>query len=418
LMLIMSEVPVSAVRAVIMADIAYSAGFFRRRNDTFNSLAVVVLLICIVNPYVIYSQGFILSVGGTFGIGVFAPYMVKNLPDKKLPERIIKSFLVMLCTTLFIMPLSMMFFDEVSIVSPVTNIIIIPLCTFCMVIGMIYTITGGLLPILEISGGIIKIILLLSEKISGLDFSYISCGNDIAGKLAIICVVAVAMVKIFTENRKFISLAIALSLFVVSGGNALYERRQYDKFIVAVVGRNEKTAIIVSYHRKNYVIDFSGYRNPEYVSKYLADNNIKNIDYLILHSDIQSLYVSYMNELNNIKTENIFTYGNIYPCGDDKAVIFNDGYHIDAEDYSIIYEDYILRITYKNSEIDFISTKNEVPENRGLTIFYGRITKNTDIQYDDNSIYLDDNEKVKRSGVNNFRIEVLADGKFSITQMR
>ncbi|MDE5556582.1 MAG: ComEC/Rec2 family competence protein [Ruminococcus sp.] len=419
LMLIMAESPVSAVRAVIMVDISYSAGLFRRRNDTFNSLAIAVLIICIANPYVIYSQGFILSVGGTFGIGVFAPYMVKNLPKKKFSQRIIRDFLTMFCTTLFIVPLSMMFFGEISLVSPVMNIIIVPLCTVCMILGMIYTITGGLIPVLEISGGIIKIIIFISGKISELDFSYISCGNDITAKLAIICVVAVGMVKISTGNRKYISVAIAFSVIVVSGGTALYQSGQYNKFIVSAVGKNEKTAVIVSYHGRNCIIDLAGYKNPEYVNKYLADNNIKSIDYLILHKNIQSLYVSYMNELDNINMKNILAYGNINPCGDNKAILFHDdGYRIDTEDYSIIYENEMLKIIYKNSEIDFISTKNAVPENRGLTVFYGNITKNTDIQYDEKSIYLDKNENLRYSGMNNFKIEVSTDGNFSIAQMR
>ncbi|MDE6036001.1 MAG: ComEC/Rec2 family competence protein [Ruminococcus sp.] len=416
LMLIMSEVPVSAIRAVIMADIGYSAVFFRRYSDTFNSLAVAVLLICISNPYVIHSQGFILSVGGTFGIGVFAPYMVKNVPDRKPSQRVLKNFLIMLCTTLFIMPISMIFFDEVSIVSPVTNILIVPLCTFSMILGMLYTLTGGLLPVLEIAGGIIKIVLLLSEKISGLKFSYISCGNDITGRLAIICMVAVFMVKISTESRKYISLAIVISVLIVTGGNRLYSNRQYDKFIIGVVGRNEKTAVIVSYHGKNHVIDLSGYRNPEYVSKYIAENSIDTIEYLVLNKSVQSMYVSYMNELDNINIENVLVYGNISP--DEDVITFNDGYRIDAEDYSIVYEENILRIKYKDSETDFISTKNEVPSDRGLTIFYGNITKNTDIHYDDNSIYLDGNENISNSGMNNFRIEVSEDGKYNIQKMR
>ncbi|MDE6539714.1 MAG: hypothetical protein K2K66_05945, partial [Ruminococcus sp.] len=157
----------------------------------------------------------------------------------------------------------------------------------------------------------------------------------------------------------------------------------------------------------------------QYVSKYLAENNIENIDYLILNKNIQSLYTSYMNELDNISIENILTYGNIYPCGNNKAILFNDdGYCIDTEDYSIIYENEILRIIYKNSEIDFVSTKNAVPENRGLTVFYGNITKNTDIQYDEKSVYLDKNENLRYSGMNNFKIEVSIDGNFSIAQMR
>ncbi|MCM1358357.1 MAG: hypothetical protein NC205_07160, partial [Prevotella sp.] len=178
-------------------------------------------------------------------------------------------------------------------------------------------------------------------------------------------------------------------------------------------------AVIVSYHGRNYIIDFSGYKNPEYVNKYLADNNIKNIYYLILHKNIHSLYVAYMNELENINQKNILAYGNITPCGNDKVILFDDdGYRIDTEDYSIIYENEILRIIYKNSETDFISTKSAVPENRGLTIFYGNITKNTDIQYDEKSIYLDKRENLRYSGMNNFKMEVSTDGNFRISELK
>ncbi|MDE6092172.1 MAG: ComEC/Rec2 family competence protein, partial [Ruminococcus sp.] len=75
-MVTMANSPVSAIRAMIMLDIAFSAKLFLRQNDTFNSLAIAVLLICLENPYAVYSSGVQLSVAGTFGAGVFAPYMV------------------------------------------------------------------------------------------------------------------------------------------------------------------------------------------------------------------------------------------------------------------------------------------------------------------------------------------------------
>lgn len=415
LMVTMANTPVSAVRAMIMFDVAYSSGLFRRKNDTFNSLAVAVLIICVVNPYVIYNQGFMLSVNGTFGIGVFAPYMVKNIRhDKKL----LRNFLMMICTTVAIMPLSMLYFDEVSVISPVTNILIVPLCTVCMVMGMIYTITGGLLPILESAGGIIKIVLFISGKISESDLSYISCGNDFPVKLAFICVSAVAMVMIATGNRQYISLAITVSVAVTSVGSEIYYMYGYDKFKVAVVGKGRNPAVIVSYHNSSYIIDMTDYRNPQYVSKYLSIRNTDNVRCIILHGNVQSLYTSYINELDSAKFGKWLVYGNAVPCTDDNIVTFNDGYEITSEDYSITYTDNILRIVYGDSEITFISAKKDVPANRGLTVFYGNITKNTVIHPDGQSIYLDNAVDYERSGMNNFEVEVSKDNNFAISYLK
>lgn len=421
LMVTMAESPVSAVRALIMFDVSYSAGLFRRRSDTFNSLAIAVLIICLLNPYAVYSQGFILSVGGTFGIGVFAPYMVKNLHGKRLSQRILKNFLAMLCTTLFIMPLSMLYFDEVSVISPVTNIFIVPLCTVCMIMGMLYVITGGFLPVLEIIGGIIKIILFLSGKISEMSFSYISCGGEFSAKIALICAVAVVMVRISTGNRKYISLAVAVSVAVTFMCSEVYMRSGYDRFTVAVTGRNNSASVIVSYHDSSYVIDLDNYRNPEYVSKYLSDNNVKNVEYIILHGSVQSLYPSYVSELYSVKVNNWLAYGNTAPCGNTDVLLFDDdGYEIKTSDYSIAYSGGILRIVYKGSEMTFVSAKSEVPENRGLTVFYGRITKDTEMQCDGYSIYLDEKESAQYeySGMNNFKAEFSANGEFRISNLK
>lgn len=419
-MVIMANTPASAVRAMIMFDTAYSAGLFRRKNDTFNSLAVAVLIMCIVNPYIIYSQGFLLSVAGTFGTGVFAPYMVKNLSAKTFRKRIVRDFLAMVSASVAIMPLSMLYFEEVSVISPLTNIIIVPLCTVCMVMGMIYTLTGGFLPVLQITGGIIKIVLFVSEKISEYDFSYILCGNDFTAKLAFICVTAVVMVRISTGNRKYISFATALSFIVTCVSTEIHGNAGTDKFRVAVVGKGDTASVVVSYHKSNYVIDLGGYRNPRYVNKYLSENNTDNVEYIVLHKNVQSLYPSYRSELDSAEIGKWLTYGNVSPCGDNNAIIFSDdGYEIKSADYSITFSDEILRIIYKNSEMTFVSVKSDVPENRGLTVFYGRITKDTDMQCDGKSIYLDDKENVdyNYSGMNNFEVEINSDGLFRISDM-
>ena len=57
--------------------------------------------------------------------------------------------------------------------------------------------------------------------------------------------------------------------------------------------------------------------------------------------------------------------------------------------------------------------------NRGLTVFYDRIVKDTVMQCDNKSIYLDNKKDIdyKYSGMNNFCIEVMKDNDFKISYL-
>lgn len=420
-MVTMANYPVSAIRALIMVDIAFSAKLFLRENDTFNSLAIAVLLICLENPYVIYSSGFLLSVSGTFGIGVFAPYMVKKLSDVTAYDRIIRLFITMLCTSLAVLPVSMIYFDEISLISPIANIFVVPMCSFCMVLGMVYTVTG-FTPVLWSAGGIIKIILFVAEKVSELKFTYISCGNDVAVKIALICAVVVVMVKIATENRKYTAISIALSVFVTACGSALYNNMNRDIFTVAVLGKGSNASVVVSYKSRNYVVDLSGhYKNPQYVGKYLSENGIRSVDCIFLADDIYSLYSSYSSELESTDIEKWFITGNTVPCKNGNFTFFDDnGCQIENSDYTIRYDGEALKIIFGRSEMCLTSAKSEVPDNSGLTVFYGNIPKNSEMICDGKSIYLDEKEAVsyQYAGMNNFKTEMSADGTYKIIEMK
>lgn len=420
-MVTMANSPVSAIRAMIMLDIAFSAKLFLRQNDTFNSLAIAVLLICLENPYAVYSSGFQLSVAGTFGAGVFAPYMVKKLPDVTRLDKIRRLFLIMLCTSLAVMPVSMIYFNEISVISPLSNMIIVPLCSFCMVIGMIYTVTGGVIPVLHSAGGIIKIILFVTEKISRFKFSYISCANDMTVKIALMCTVIVIMVKIIIGNRKYIAISIALSVYLTALCSVFYRNISRDIFTVAILGRGNNASVVVSYKSRNYVIDFGNYKNPQYVGKYLSDNGIESVDFISLENDVHSLYASYSSELEFTNVKNWFITGNTVPCENRNFTFFdNNGYKVENSKYKISYIDGVLKIIFGESEMTFISAKSEVPENNGLTVFYGKIPKDSEMICDGKSIYLDENKSVtyKYSGMNNFKTEISADGTYKIIEMK
>lgn len=422
LMTVMADCPVSAVRAVIMLDIAFSARLFRRQNDVFNSLAVAVLLICLANPCVIYSSGFWLSVSGTFGIGVFAPYMVKRLNNRTYPEKIWRAFLAMLCTTVAVTPVSMLYFDEISLISPLSNMLVVPLCAVCVVLGMVCTLTCGFAPVLKSAGGIIKIIILISEKVSGLDFACVSGGDGLSAKIAVICIVAVVMAKVCTENRRFTAFVTAFSVGFTCAVSGFQRNARREIFTTAVLGRGNNAVAVVSYKNRNYIFDLSGhYKSAEYAEKYVAENALGTVDLISLENHANALYATYAEKFAFTEVREWYTGTEISGFSGGNSVIFgSDGYKIENSGYTITYADGTLDIVFGDSEMVISSAKDGISEKNALSVYYGNIPKKAGMICDGKSIYLDKKENIfyKYSGMNNFKAEISADGTYKIKNLK
>lgn len=67
-----------------------SAPLLFRRGDTCNSLCIAGVLMTIGDPYLIQDASFLLSFVGTFGIGVFAPWLTKRLRKKGLEWSVLR----------------------------------------------------------------------------------------------------------------------------------------------------------------------------------------------------------------------------------------------------------------------------------------------------------------------------------------
>ena len=282
LLILMADSPVSAIRAAIMLDMVYAAELFRRQNDTFTSLAAAVLIICIFDPYIIYSSGFMLSVGGTFGIGVFAPYMTKDIDRSCIVGSILSAFLTMLCTMLCILPLSLLYFDGTSLMSPVTNLVIVPFCGVLLVTGIIYVFTGGYISLLIPAKYAAETVLDLTERLSRTGAAYFSAGSDSIIRLAFLLAGAVAMTQLILRSRRVTAWAAAFGCAVLFLGSAVNSRTAYDSFRVAVLGKGNNAAVVVTYKGRADVIDLSGSSNsPDYVRKYLTRNNMSRADMIV-----------------------------------------------------------------------------------------------------------------------------------------
>lgn len=133
----------SLVRAVIMGSLTIFAVIFGRRNLSLLSLVLAVSTMLLLNPSWISDLSFQLSVLATLGIILFGQKRTSGEPWS-LAGVIRDDLRITLAAQLFTTPLIFLHFHRVSLVAPLTNVLIGWTMPFIMGLGWIAAIAGYL----------------------------------------------------------------------------------------------------------------------------------------------------------------------------------------------------------------------------------------------------------------------------------
>jgi competence protein ComEC len=128
----------SVMRAGAMAAIACTATMLGRPASRFRLLALAVAAVVLVDPMVVHSLGFRLSVGATIGITLFAVPVARRLPG---PAFVIDPLAVTIAAQLGVAPIAMPAFGGIPIASLPANVLAIPAAAPLTAWGL----TGGVL---------------------------------------------------------------------------------------------------------------------------------------------------------------------------------------------------------------------------------------------------------------------------------
>ncbi len=127
------QVPV--LRAAVMAAAAFSAQFFGRVRDGAWVLLVTAALMLLLNPFWISDLSFQLSFLATFGVIVASPLILPYL--KSLPNVIKTDLSITLASQLMVIPVIAQNFHQISLVSVITNLLVLWTIPFIMVLGAV-----------------------------------------------------------------------------------------------------------------------------------------------------------------------------------------------------------------------------------------------------------------------------------------
>ena len=254
---IMTGLSASAVRGCLMALVCFLGPLLKRKPDIASAMALAALLIVIADPRQLFQAGFILSFGIVAGLIILCPPLVdivknkiapdpwrlqpENIPARKL-RQIAAWFVFMViasCAAWAVStPLIAYWFNLVSPVALLANLLVVPLTTIILLLGCLSILLGWCPFIPEIINWAnvwcVSLTILLAKGLMHVPFGYVFVKSP---PLWFVCCWLFTLVvwRVWYKEKK-IWLS-ALLILTVAGVSAwLIQKKEWEVHVVNVGG--------------------------------------------------------------------------------------------------------------------------------------------------------------------------------------
>ena len=189
----------SFTRAYIMAIVYLLGKLFYEKVDLGKTLFISAIVSSLINPTVIFSVSFQLSYGAMIAIIYIFPY-IRKINYKKL--KILDYILFTITIQIFLMPITVYYFNTIQFLSVISNLILLPLASFYITVNYIalflenFYLSFLLKPIVEI---LYKILIYLIDFFSELPYLSVEYINK---NLIYIYVVVFVIIVIYKNMKK------------------------------------------------------------------------------------------------------------------------------------------------------------------------------------------------------------------------
>ena len=324
----------SIVRAFVMMLLIVLGKVLKREADPLTSLSLAGIIILMANPLRILDIGFQLSFICVLAIILIYPKMniYFNKINIHLPKKIRDSIILNISIQVGILPLLLYYFNSFSILSILSNLVIVPMVSLFTVIGMAipilaFTFEGGAFLLGEIANYIGNIILKITYFIDGIPYSNLNVVSpSILGIIVYYIYLALILniVAIKNKQQKILKAALAAVLVLVT----IYPMFNSELNIYFInVGQGD--SILISTPDNKYILMDGGGKpknsfstmdiGEQIVKPYLLTHGVNNLNMIIsthAHEDHLNGILSVMKTFNTdllIKT----VYGNYGDSFDD-----------------------------------------------------------------------------------------------------
>ena len=292
-------------RSGIMMLIMLAGMLLHQKADAVNSLGVAVFCICILNPFAAADTGLLLSCMSTLGILVLAPKLKKqvftqiqtrkrNIHLPGLFRRLLRYCLDILCVTcsvmIFTMPIQVLSGREISLIAPLTNLLLLPLATVMIETGLLSSLLclvpgfGFLsMPLGLIAGWMGKLLLWSASLFSKIPFASVPSSYGYVTFWLMLALLLFAYILLFAHRKAGYAVGAVLVCLILFTGIFSYQLVQRDRLRLAVLDVGDGLSVVLSKNGSAAVIGCEGL-NPNTLIRHLRQENIRRIDYMQMTS--------------------------------------------------------------------------------------------------------------------------------------
>ena len=257
-------------------------------------------MLTILNPFAVRDLGLIMSLMATLGMIVLSArmesWMIRPFANVKRGRRIINGIVATvaqsLSASLFLLPITIVVFERVSLISPVTNV----LCMLPASIMMIASGVGSMLhsmgmlafisnPCLLVAGLLAKYLIAVTGLLSGVPFAVISTSQGfvlvwLAGTILLFC-----LAFLLRKDVSLFQSCTALSAIVLTIGILSYQISMRGVTSIKVMNSENVLSAAVVRDGRAAVIGCGGsYNAAARIQNYLQDEGIRRLEMLVLPS--------------------------------------------------------------------------------------------------------------------------------------
>lgn len=333
---IITGLPPSVVRAVLMFGLIMLGNGLARYRNTYNSIAFSAFVLLCFNPNFIFDVGFQLSYLAVIGIVYLHPRLFSMLEsDNRIWNKIWELTSVSIAAQLLTFPLGLLYFNQFPSSFILANLVVIPATNLLLYIGIAILGVFWFSPLDEFLSFLAsKIVLFINyyiEKIESLPYSYIQ-GVFITSMEAFMLYSMIVSIFAFLhfKNYKWFLLTFILTFLFST-------QRLYDK-----IGFFHKEQLVVYAFINKHVLGFISKGSATIVCDSLGEKENKMISSAISRH-LFSIGVNRIKYVNFDKKSNI-----IYKE-------FKDGNHI---------------LTWKNQSLFLLSSIPKMPLKETIKLDY------------------------------------------------
>ncbi|MBR1422123.1 MAG: ComEC/Rec2 family competence protein [Ruminococcus sp.] len=256
---LMAGMTAPVVRSCIMMTALMSAELFHRKSDPANAACGCMLIMLTVSPYAAGSRSFLLSFTAVFAMSVFAPELTKRLKSEGFVHSVEVSALTSLTMLVVSMPFQLLFFDELSVIAPLTNILLVPLCVMGLTVVFVSAIGIPLIsvPLLTAAKYIMRAVFKAADLLCRPSLSYLPSRAGITAVVIIITLAAVYLICFISRSARA-AVVSSLCAMIVWSVTAFFGQMMPDKdYKLVILPSGSKLQCVLYSGSEGVIFDIS-----------------------------------------------------------------------------------------------------------------------------------------------------------------